>query len=152
MADIFSQAKRRQIMRAVRREGTEPEMACERRFSDAGLHFQRNSSDVLGRPDFYFADARTVVFVHGCFWHGHRKCSKGTNRSKSNAKYWDDKIAKNRRRDDRITRRLRLTGLSVFTLWECQIRKKGVPRRLLNHLFRAGVQTRPASQSAAALS
>jgi DNA mismatch endonuclease, patch repair protein len=134
MADTFTKAKRRQIMQSVRRKKTKPEETLATLLREKGLSFQQNVEELQGEPDFYFPDANLVVFVHGCFWHGHDGCRKGRSRPKSRRRYWAGKIARNQRRDRRVARELRARGLSVFTVWECQLRKGTVPARLRSRL------------------
>jgi len=94
--DTFSIAKRRQIMQSVRRSGTAPEERLAELLADIGVKFERNSVDLPGKPDFWFPKANLVAFVHGCFWHGHTRCSKGRNTPQSNSSYWREKIARNK--------------------------------------------------------
>ena len=134
MTDIFTKAKRRSIMQSVRRTNTAPELLAEAELKSLRVCFERNAPALPGKPDFYFPQANLVVFVHGCFWHGHRGCRKGQSRPRTNRQYWAEKIARNRRRDERVSRRLRAMGLSVYVLWECEIRRDGVSRRVLTRL------------------
>ena len=134
MADRFSARKRRQIMQAVRTQGTAPERALEALLCELGLPFEQNVPELPGTPDFYFPDQATVVLVHGCFWHGHRRCSRGRNRPKTNRRFWAEKLEENRRRDRRIAGRLRAMGLSVYTIWQCEIKGGRIPTRLRNRL------------------
>ena len=133
-ADVFTRTKRRQIMQAVRREDTRPELLLAKALRRAGVSFLRHPPHLPGRPDLYLPDARLAVFVHGCFWHGHEKCRKGRQRPKSNRRYWEEKIERNKRRDRRVARRLRAEALSVFTIWECELRSGRVPCRLIARL------------------
>jgi DNA mismatch endonuclease (patch repair protein) len=132
MTDVFTKDKRRQIMQSVRQENTKPETMLADTFRSAGLEFVQHPPNLPGRPDFYFPDAKVVVFVHGCFWHGHDSCAKGKNLSKSNYQYWQEKIRRNKRRDRRVARELRKTGYSVYSMWECAIKKHVIPTRLIN--------------------
>lgn len=124
-------------MQSVRVKNTAPEQIAEECLSELGYDFQQNVEDLPGTPDFYFPDLATVVFVHGCFWHSHATCSKGTRRPKSNRKFWAEKLHDNQRRDRRVVRALRSLELSVYTIWECEVKRDGVPSRLLTHLDRA---------------
>ena len=135
MADVFSRAKRREIMQKVRRERTEPEERLAKELKGYRLRCRRNPAGLPGKPDFYFPRIRLVVFVHGCFWHGHTACNKGRTRPKTRTKYWEERIAKNRRRDRRVARQLRERGLSVYTVWECELRRGGLPLRLKRRLL-----------------
>lgn len=141
MPDIFAPAKRRQIMQSVRRTGTAIEELAARAFEEAGVPFERNVDSLPGKPDFYFPSAGLVVFVHGCFWHGHEACRKGTRRPKTRRAYWRKKIERNKRRDRRVTCELRHMGLSVYTVWGCELRRSGLPARVVRRL-----RERPASR------
>lgn len=134
MTDTFTKEKRRTIMQAVRRQRTRPEEVVAARLRTEGLRFRRNVARLPGKPDFYFSEARVAVFVHGCFWHGHEGCPKGRKRPKTNTTYWKSKVQRNRRRDRRAARQLRALGISVFTVWECQVSAVGLPKRLLTRL------------------
>lgn len=79
------------------------------------------------RPDFVFRAQRVAVFVDGCFWHG---CPRHATRPRQNRKFWDEKIARNRRRDRHVTRALRLSGWTVLRLWECALARPRQPHTL----------------------
>jgi DNA mismatch endonuclease (patch repair protein) len=134
MADVFTKDKRRQIMQSVRRENTKPETMFADLLRSMNLQFLQHPQHLPGRPDFHFPAANIVVFVHGCFWHGHDKCTKGKTLSKSNYEYWQMRINRNKRRDRRVTRKLREAGFSVYTVWECEIKKRLIPTRLVNRI------------------
>jgi DNA mismatch endonuclease (patch repair protein) len=90
--------------------------------------------ELPGKPDFRFPSAELVVFVHGCFWHGHSRCRKGRSRPKSNRRYWRAKIDRNQRRDRRTVQQLRRMGYGAFTIWECELRARKIPARLAGRL------------------
>ncbi|NLX98933.1 MAG: DNA mismatch endonuclease Vsr [Rhodopirellula sp.] len=132
--DTFTKDKRRAIMQAVRRQRTRPEEALALLLRKAGVKFRRNVRSLPGSPDFYVPTQRLAVFIHGCFWHGHRHCAKGRSRPKSNCSYWRRKITINQQRDQRVARQLRRLGYSVYTVWECQLTSNRLPPRLLARL------------------
>jgi len=119
-ADTFSRAKRSEIMRAVKGRDTKPEVALRKALFARGFRY-RLHGDLPGRPDLVFAARRAVIFVHGCFWHGH-DCPRGARAPKTNAAYWRAKIAKNRTRDDAVRAELKLLGWRVLVLWECGLK------------------------------
>lgn len=88
-----------------------------------GYRYRLHSKDLPGTPDLVFAGRRAVIFVHGCFWHVHR-CGWGRKRPAKNAAYWSAKRARNKARDARARRKLRLRGWRVLVVWECQVRDK----------------------------
>jgi DNA mismatch endonuclease, patch repair protein len=135
MTDVFTKEKRREIMQSVRRQGTRPEESVARMLKLQRIRFQQQPDHLPGRPDFLFADTKLVLFVHGCFWHGHHRCKKGTSLSKTDPEYWLAKIKRNQRRDRRVTRQLRSLGYQVYTIWECQVTNRhSLPARIKNRL------------------
>lgn len=134
MADIFTKSKRREIMQAVRRKNTAPENVVAALLRARRLAFDQHPSHLPGRPDFYLPTASAVIFVNGCFWHGHERCPKGTQGSRSNSAYWRGRIDRNRRRDRSVARKLRAMGYHVYTIWECDLKRLGLPGRLIKLL------------------
>ena len=107
-------------MSQVRRQGTEPELLVRRILRALGWRFRLHVKSLPGRPDVVLPDYRTVIRVHGCFWHGHH-CKRG-RRPTTNEAFWRAKIERNRLRDRRTKRGLRALGWRVATLWECRLR------------------------------
>lgn len=128
-------AARSALMKRVRQKGTAPELAVRRYLHGCGLRFVVHPSSLPGRPDIVLPRRRTVVFVHGCFWHGH-DCPHGAVRAKNNARYWRLKLAANRRRDAAKENALRALGWKVETVWECEAleprKLKQLARRLID--------------------
>lgn len=125
--DIVSRVKRREMMRAVRRDGTPAEVAVRAMVSRLGHRFRSNSPSLPGRPDLSNRARNWAIFVHGCFWHGHRNCRKTKGGAigripYTNSGFWAAKIAGNRGRDERKARELRRLGFRVLTVWECELR------------------------------
>jgi DNA mismatch endonuclease (patch repair protein) len=108
-------------MRVVRQENTLPELLVRKALHAYGLRFLTHPRALPGKPDIVLPKHRAVVFVHGCFWHGH-SCSHGRKQSKTNVGYWTEKIAENRRRDRRKAAALRRLGWKVKTVWQCQVK------------------------------
>lgn len=121
-------------MKKVRRENTAAELAVRRFLHAAGLRYCLHVRGLPGSPDLVLPKRRSVVFVHGCFWHGHH-CAHGRVKAKSNAEYWVDKIEANRDRDRRQRRVLRAAGWHVETIWECQIERVSVLQALAARLM-----------------
>jgi len=88
----------------------------------AGLSGWRRQLPLLGKPDFVWSKQKLVLFVDGCFWHGHT-CKRNL-KPKTNPEKWEDKISGNKKRDMRIRRKLRQQGWKVMRIWECQLAKK----------------------------
>jgi DNA mismatch endonuclease (patch repair protein) len=118
--DTRTREKRSEIMAAVRSKNTGPELAVRRLVSNLGYRYRLHSARLPGRPDLVFTGKRQVVFVHGCFWHGH-DCSKG-RLPKTRRSYWKPKIAANRGRDSNNLRDLRSAGWRSLVIWQCELR------------------------------
>jgi DNA mismatch endonuclease, patch repair protein len=131
--DTRSPEQRSHIMRSVRSRDTGPELLVRSLIHGMGLRFGLHRKDLAGRPDIVMPRHRAVVFVHGCYWHGHG-CSKG-RLPKSNVRFWRDKIARNRARDAESVRSLRAVGWRVLTVWQCETRNSEKLRRRLCRFF-----------------
>ncbi len=126
-------AQRSRIMRAVKSRDTSPELAVRSLLHRKGYRFRLHRKDLPGCPDLVFVSLHKVVFVHGCFWHGH-ECKRGARAPKSNAEDWRQKIEKNRRRDTRNREALQASGWRVQTVWECELQNQNLLRRLKRFL------------------
>ena len=109
-------------MAHVRNKNTAPEMKLRSLLHKNGFRFRVNRNDLPGKPDIVLSKYKTVVFVNGCFWHGH-SCKRG-QRPQTNAEFWNAKIDKNIERDKDETAKLYELGWRVFTVWECELKKK----------------------------
>jgi DNA mismatch endonuclease (patch repair protein) len=116
---------RSRTMRAVKCKDTKPEWIVRRLLHAAG--YRLHVKGMPGKPDLVFPGRRKVIFVHGCFWHGH-DCARGDRQPKANAEYWSAKIARNRERDLKHLVALRAYGWKVKTIWECETRENLVLR------------------------
>ena len=108
-------------MAAVKGRDTKPELIVRRHLHAAGFRFRLNARDLPGRPDIVLPKYRTVVFVHGCFWHQH-DC-RSFKWPKTRATFWKNKIKKNAERDTRKQNELRALGWRVVIVWECDLKK-----------------------------
>jgi DNA mismatch endonuclease, patch repair protein len=113
-------------MRAVRSADTGPERIVRAAARAAGYarRYRLNARHLPGKPDLAFPALGKVVFVHGCFWHGHG-CKRGARQPKTNRAYWRAKIAGNRARDAAALRALKAGGWGVLVVWECETRDAG---------------------------
>ena len=109
-------------MRAVKGRDTGPELAVRRMLHARGYRYRLHRRDLPGAPDLTFPSRRKVVFVHGCFWHGH-SCPRGDRTPKTNAD-WRRKIGRNRERYEGQRAALRDAGWGVLTVWECELRRE----------------------------
>lgn len=105
-------------MRAVKSKNTSLEMKVRRLLHRAGYRYRLHRADLPGKPDVVFPGRRKIIFLHGCFWHGHDCRPK--IRPVSNTDYWTLKIEGNKARDARNIAALRVAGWQVLVLWECQ--------------------------------
>lgn len=134
MTDIFSHEKRRQIMSNIRGKETKPEL-CVRKFLFArGFRYRKNDNRFPGKPDIVLPKFRIIIFVHGCLWHGHKKCRAATLPS-TNRKYWQEKIAKNRKRDKSNRLELNKEGWKVCVVWQCEIQNRKNREKRLSDLI-----------------
>jgi DNA mismatch endonuclease (patch repair protein) len=120
MADRITPAQRSENMRAIRSKDTRPERAVRSIAHRAGFRFRLHRRDLAGKPDMVFPVRRAIIFVHGCYWHGHG-CSRGGNGAKSNVDYWAPKLARTRARDEANRLKLEQDGWRVLTVWECEL-------------------------------
>lgn len=120
MVDRFTKRQRSAIMSRVPAEDTTAEKAVRCLLHRMGYRFRVHRKDLPGKPDLVLAKHKAVVFVNGCFWHGHKGCERAT-RPSSNTAYWNRKIDGNMGRDNRIKKALRKEGWRVLTVWECEL-------------------------------
>ena len=119
--DVFSSEKRSAVMRRVKGRDTGPEMIVRRALKALGVGYRLGGAGLPGRPDVVMKGRRAVIFVHGCFWHGH-DCARGAREPKANAVYWRAKIGRNRERDRTSEEALAAEGWRVLILWECELK------------------------------
>ncbi len=135
-ADVFDSAKRSAVMRAVKSRDTKPEVESRRTLRAMGFRPATKPAKLPGSPDVVLPALRTVVFVHGCFWHRHDGCPRATSPA-TRAAFWDAKFARNVARDRRVTRELRAMGWRVLVVWECRAKKIAELRRVERLLVEA---------------
>lgn len=117
----------------IHQKDTEPEMAVRAVLHSMGLRYRVRNRDLPGSPDIANRKKKWAVFVHGCFWHRHARCSRATT-PKRNAEFWRAKFVANRARDRRVIRKLRGMGFEVVVIWECETKKMGGLTGLLDGL------------------
>jgi DNA mismatch endonuclease (patch repair protein) len=130
MRDPLSKAERSALMARVRATGNRStEGICEDTLILAGIKgWVKHPSEILGRPDFYFAGRKVAVFVDGCFWHGCPICQRRIPTRRR--KFWVTKISRNRERDSRVGRKLRAKGYKTVRIWEHELRTRSWLSRL----------------------
>lgn len=144
MTDRMTPEQRSRCMSHVKGRDTKPEMIVRRYLFSKGLRYRVNNRRLFGTPDLSFKKYRTVVFVDGCFWHGHEGC-RLSSRPKSNEIYWRQKINMNVARDYRTNVELRLAGWRVIRVWECELspcRREETLERLYRMILEGAGQNR----------
>lgn len=134
------EALRSRTMRAVRSKDTQPEWIVRRQLHAAGYRYRLHVDELPGKPDLVFPGRSKLIFVHGCFWHGHH-CKRGDRLPRTNTAYWTAKIKRNRDRDLRHAAMLRRHGWGVLIVWECQVRKPGIVKRMRRFLDHPSLRT-----------
>lgn len=119
MSDIFTKEKRSEIMSRIKGSNTKPEIAVRKILHAMGFRFRLHDKKLPGKPDIILPRHKNIIFVHGCFWHGHNCC----NRSKipdSNSQFWQNKIAANIKRDSQNIDALKALGWKTLVIWTCE--------------------------------
>lgn len=125
--DRLTKEQRRRNMAAVRGKNTKPEKAVRAAVHRAGFRFSLHRNDLPGKPDVVLPKYRAVIFIHGCFWHGH-DCPRG-KRPATRKVFWNEKLARNKVRDARNNEELKSKGWRVFVIWECNL-ERGTNQKL----------------------
>lgn len=120
MADKVRKKVRSRNMSAIKGKNTKPEMIVRRFLHHKGYRFRLHRKDLSGKPDITLARYKTVIFVHGCFWHQHSNC-KNAVMPKTHVSFWEDKLNGNIVRDKKNTLLLQGKGWQVLTIWECEV-------------------------------
>ncbi len=123
MADRMSKEQRHHCMASIRSKNTKPEILVRRYLFARGFRYRVNVKCLPGTPDIVLRKYRTVIFINGCFWHGHDNCRYFVL-PKTNTEFWQTKIDRNRERDMRKRIHLRFLGWHTIILWECQLKPK----------------------------
>ena len=118
--DVFSQKKRSQIMSRVSGKNTKPELIVRSLLHNMGYRFRLHRSNLPGKPDITLPKYKKVIFVHGCFWHGHKDCRR-SKRPTTNKKFWHEKLDKNIERDKVNIRIFKDLGWDVLVVWTCEV-------------------------------
>jgi len=130
MTDVFTKSKRSDVMSRIKGLNTKPELAVRSMLHRMGYRFRLHKADLLGKPDIVLPCYKTVIFVHGCFWHRHKDC-RFAYTPKTRTDFWLKKLESNVIRDLQVKIVLERQGWRVITVWECELRK---PEQLSNRL------------------
>jgi len=120
--DVFDKKKRSQIMAKIKGKDTKPEKTVRSLLHKMGYRFRLHRSDLPGNPDIVLPKHRKVIFVHGCFWHGHKNCPR-SKRPATNKKFWNEKLSKNIKRDIFNQKKLKEMGWLTLIIWECEMKE-----------------------------
>lgn len=136
MIDHVSKEKRSYIMKRIRGKDTAPELMVRKLIYSLGYRYRLHVKELPGKPDLVFLGRKKIIFVHGCFWHGHN-CKKGKP-PKTNFDYWLPKLNENQARDARNQTLLESMGWQVLVLWQCEINDTDSLKKIItNFLERA---------------
>jgi DNA mismatch endonuclease (patch repair protein) len=135
-------------MRRIESKGMKPELAVRRIVHRLGYRYRLHRKDLPGKPDLIFGPTRKVIFVHGCFWHGHDDPACRDSRApRSNQTYWLPKLARNRERDTANIAALQASGWEVLVIWECETGNSVALKARLMGFLGPGVEARKQSSS-----
>lgn len=149
--DKLNKEQRHRCMSAIKSKDTKPELLVRKFLFSRGFRYRLNHSRLPGHPDIVLRKYRTVIFVNGCFWHGHQGC-KYFVLPKTNVEFWSAKIESNQKRDVDEQRQLASMGWHCITVWECQLKPKIRQKTLealehtlfQNHFKDQKIKSRPA--------
>jgi DNA mismatch endonuclease (patch repair protein) len=127
MADIVDKQTRSRMMSGIRSVNSRAELEVRKYLFRQGYRYRLHVAGIPGRPDVVLSALKSVVFVHGCFWHRHARC-KYAYTPRSNVDFWTKKFAGNVKRDRRVRAQLRRAGWNVHVIWECQVNRRGLER------------------------
>lgn len=131
MADVHTPEQRSYNMSRIRSKNTKPEELVRKFLFSQGFRYRKNDARLLGKPDIVLPKYKTVIFVNGCFWHGHEGCRYFVW-PKNNAEFWKEKITGNIQRDKHNHQLLANQGWRVIEIWECQLKRSVVDNTLQN--------------------
>ena len=140
MADILTKKERSAMMSKIRSTNTKPEMLIRKYLHGLGFRYRKNQKNIEGHPDIVLKKYNALIFVHGCFWHGH-DCPL-YRLPKTNRKFWKKKVDANRRRDEVVMEKLAGSKWRTLVVWECAIRGKK-DKELMLELKKIGKWIRP---------
>jgi DNA mismatch endonuclease (patch repair protein) len=123
MTDVLSKEQRKHCMSKIKSKDTKPEMLVRRFLFSHGFRFRLHRKDLPGNPDIVLPKFKTVIFINGCFWHGHRNCKFATI-PETNRDFWLTKISGNIIRDNESVERLKQSGWRVIVIWQCELKSK----------------------------
>ena len=133
MADIFNKEKRSKIMSGISGKETKPEILVRKFLFANGFRYRKNDKRYPGKPDIVLPKYKTIIFIHGCFWHGHH-CPAG-KLPETRKEFWKNKINGNIERDKKNILELKKQGWNVIVIWQCELKNKTIKEKTLNELI-----------------
>lgn len=121
MADIVDPATRSRMMSGIQGKNTKPELLVRKYLHNRGLRYRLHVKNLPGKPDIVLPKYRTIVFIHGCFWHQHHNCKFATTPD-NRSNFWANKLAQNVARDQYQVNALKESGWRILIVWECELR------------------------------
>ena len=135
MADVHTKKQRSFNMSRIKGKDTKPEMLVRKFLHTKGYRYKLHDKTLPGKPDIVLPKYKTVIFVHGCFWHGHTNC-KYFVVPKTRTQWWTDKINRNKANDEKAVKVLQKDGWKVIVIWECKLKPAKVEKTLRNILLK----------------
>jgi DNA mismatch endonuclease (patch repair protein) len=132
--DIYQKQKRSEIMSKISGKETKPEILVRKHLFSQGFRYRKNVKDLPGKPDIVLPKYKTIIFIHGCFWHGHT-CKRGAL-PETNFEFWKEKIGKNVERDERNILELKQKGWHVIVIWQCEIKNMELRNNRMEKLYK----------------
>ena len=126
--------QRSRNMSAIKSKNTKPEIAVRKLLHSMGYRFRLHRKDLPGSPDIVLPKYKTVIFVHGCFWHRHENC-KYASTPKTRKEFWENKFKSNLKRDAEVQEKIKNIGWQSVVIWECEIKNKSKLKNIFNNLF-----------------
>ena len=129
MADVHTPRQRSYNMSQIKAKNTKPEMVVRKFLHANGFRYSLHNKKLPGKPDIVLPKYKTIIFIHGCFWHGHANC-KYFKIPRTRTQWWKDKINRNKANDEKAVKALRKDGWKVIIIWECKLKPAKVERTL----------------------
>ncbi|RYU89513.1 DNA mismatch endonuclease Vsr [Mucilaginibacter terrigena] len=133
MADVHSKETRSYNMSRIRSKDTKPELLVRKFLHKNGFRYRLHVKDMPGKPDIVLPKYKTVIFIHGCFWHGHEGCKKAAL-PETRREWWETKINYNNKNDVNVEALLKAAGWNIITIWQCDM-KKSLLENTFNNLL-----------------
>ncbi|MDN5204536.1 DNA mismatch endonuclease Vsr [Fulvivirgaceae bacterium BMA10] len=133
MADIYNKSKRSHIMAKISGKETKPEILVRKFLYRKGFRYRKNDKRLPGKPDVVLPRYQTAIFVHGCFWHGHR-CKAG-KLPETRKEFWTKKIEDTKIRDKKNQKELKHLGWKIIIVWQCELKNKAIRETKLLELI-----------------